>query len=187
MSCAGAPGSAASPDMSAVSSQRPDSQSVGEASAVPGSVVSVSGRITDDAIRAAISGSGAWSCNQLARLSRLSIVRAAEANVVMLHFLDLGKEWFHCGEEIGECRTAAKSLFVALDRIPFDTNDEVLGLLDAAADLIPLTMRIGIERRAALAVCLLEFGRPLGGHCVSDVLHNHLGSLVSIQCSIVLH
>src|SRR5215469_10583784 len=95
---------------------------------------------------------------------------------VMLHLVNVGEELPHRGEELAEPRACAEPLLVALDRIPLDAHHEVLRLLNPPGHLVGQAVRVCVENRAGLVVCLHEALRRGGRNGVTDVLDDHAAS-----------
>jgi hypothetical protein len=72
----------------------------------------------------------------------------------VLHLADVGEEGLHLGEERRDIRAVPKTVLVGVHRRPFDSNDEIVRLLDTFGYLAMQALRSAGE---------ILGGRPIGG------------------------
>ena len=70
----------------------------------------------------------------------------------MLHLVDLGEVRLHVAEELLEVRRGTEAVLVAVEGVPFDADDEMFGLLDAAGDLEGEAVLVLLEQAARARV-----------------------------------
>ena len=100
----------------------------------------------------------------------------------MAHLLDVVEERLHGAEELTEVGALAEALLVAIDRVPLDTDDVRLGILDATCDLRRKSVRRGIQGGCGLAVRTLELVAPIRGNAVANVFDDHHPSSGTDRC-----
>jgi hypothetical protein len=80
----------------------------------------------------------------------------------VLHLVDRGEERLHLPEELAEVRRRAEAPLVAFERIPFNSDDEVLRLLYSAGNLEGETVLVLLEQGARPRVGGFERRRLIG-------------------------
>src|SRR4029450_10492069 len=69
-------------------------------------------------------------------------------------------------------------LQVSFGRVPFDSDDVLVGLLHAVSRFPTLTVGRGVEHRPGAAIRAAERAAAVGVHLIADVLDDH-GRLLS--------
>src|SRR4029453_18892912 len=106
---------------------------------------------------------------------------SARGDLIVGHLLDVVVKRARSLEERLEVIASPEALQVPFCRVPLDSHDLLLGVVDRAGGVPPQAVRGRIEQLAGTLVGVLELVAAAGLDLVADVLHDHgcLPSLIS--------